>query len=77
VEILQLIYRDEIGHVRIGNYWFRYICEERELNMVDTFRELVDKYLKGGLCAPFNWQARLEAGFEAAELKEMEQSIPQ
>ena len=77
VEILQLIYRDEIGHVRIGNYWFRYICEERELNMVDTFRELVDKYLKGGLRAPFNWQARLEAGFEAAELKAMEQSIPQ
>ncbi len=77
VEILQLIYRDEIGHVRIGNHWFRYICEARNLNLVDTFRELVDQYLKGGLRAPFNWEARLEAGFEEAELKAMEQSIRQ
>jgi uncharacterized ferritin-like protein (DUF455 family) len=77
VEILQLIYRDEIGHVRIGNHWFRYICEARNLNLVDTFRELVDQYLKGGLRAPFNWEARLEAGFEETELKAMEQSIRQ
>ena len=75
VEILQVIYRDEIGHVRIGNHWFRYLCEARDLNLIDTFRELVDQYLKGGLRAPFNWEARLEAGFEAAELKTMEQSM--
>jgi len=75
VEILQVIYHDEIGHVRIGNHWFRYLCEARDLNLIDTFRELVDQYLKGGLRAPFNWEARLEAGFEAAELKTMEQSM--
>ncbi len=75
VEILQVIYGDEIGHVRIGNHWFRYLCEQRGLNLTDTFRELVDIYLKGNLRGPFNWPARLEAGFEAAELKAMEQDI--
>jgi len=75
VEILQVIYRDEIGHVRIGNHWFRYLCEQRGLNLSDTFRELVDIYLQGKLRGPFNWPARLEAGFEAAELKSMEQEI--
>ena len=69
VEILQVIYHDEIGHVRIGNHWFRFICDERNLNPVDTFSQLVDQYLKGGLRTPFNWEARLEAGFEDAELK--------
>ena len=75
VEILQVIYADEIGHVRIGNHWFRYLCEQRGINLTDTFRGLVDFYLKGGLRGPFNWPARLEAGFEAAELKAMEQEI--
>jgi len=77
VEILQVIYGDEIGHVRIGNHWFRYLCEQRGLNLTNTFRELVDIYLKGNLRGPFNWPARLEAGFEAAELKAMEQEIAQ
>jgi uncharacterized ferritin-like protein (DUF455 family) len=75
VDILEVIYRDEVGHVRIGNHWFRYLCQQRGLDLIDTFRELVDSYLGGGLRGPFNWKARLEAGFEAAELKAMEQEL--
>jgi uncharacterized ferritin-like protein (DUF455 family) len=75
VEILEVIYRDEIGHVRIGNYWFQYLCEERRLDSAESFRKLVETYLEGNLRGPFNWQARIEAGFEAAELKTMEQGI--
>jgi uncharacterized ferritin-like protein (DUF455 family) len=75
VDILEVIYRDEVGHVRIGNHWFRYLCQQRGLDLIDTFRELVDSYLGGILRGPFNWKARLEAGFEAAELKAMEQEI--
>lgn len=73
VEILQEIYRDEIGHVRIGNYWFHNLCSERQLDAIDTFRGLVEIYLKGKLRGPFNWPARLQAGFETGELKAMEQ----
>ncbi len=75
VDILEVIYHDGVGHVRIGNHWFRYLCQQRGLDLIDTFRELVDSYLGGNLRGPFNWQARLEAGFEAAELKAMEQEI--
>ena len=75
VDILEVIYRDEVGHVRIGNHWFRYLCQQRGLDSIDTFRELVDSYLGGNLRGPFNWPARLEAGFEAAELKAMEREI--
>ena len=75
VDILEVIYRDEVGHVRIGNHWFRFLCQQRGLDLIDTFRELIDCYLGGNLRGPFNWQARLEAGFEAAELRAMEQEI--
>jgi uncharacterized ferritin-like protein (DUF455 family) len=75
VDILEVIYHDEVGHVRIGNYWFRFLCQQRGLDLIDTFHELIDCYLGGNLRGPFNWQARLEAGFEAAELRAMEQEI--
>jgi uncharacterized ferritin-like protein (DUF455 family) len=75
VDILEVIYRDEVGHVRIGNHWFRFLCQQRGLDLIDTFRELIDSYLGVNLRGPFNWQARLEAGFEAAELRAMEQEI--
>jgi uncharacterized ferritin-like protein (DUF455 family) len=42
VEILQVIYGDEVGHVRIGNFWYHYLCQQRRLDAIDTFRELVD-----------------------------------
>ncbi len=75
VDILEVIYRDEIGHVRIGNHWYHYLCELRELDSAATFRSLVDEYLKGKLRGPFNWPARLEAGFEESELKALERSF--
>lgn len=30
-KILDVILRDEIGHVAIGNRWYRYLCEQRQL----------------------------------------------
>ena len=72
VEILKVIYADEIGHVSIGNFWFYYLCEQRELEPISTFQILIDKYLGGKLRGPFNWPARLEAGFNSSELKALE-----
>ncbi len=73
VEILEVIYRDEIGHVRIGNYWFHRLCEEQGLDAELTFRELIGLYMGGKLRGPFNRPARLEAGFRQAELEALEQ----
>ena len=75
VDILEVIYRDEIGHVRIGNHWYHYLCKQRGLDSALIFRSLVDRYLKGKLRGPFNWPARLEAGFEESELNALEQSL--
>jgi uncharacterized ferritin-like protein (DUF455 family) len=75
VSILERIYRDEIGHVRIGNYWYQRLCEERGLAPQATFRELLDEYMEGSLRGPFNWPARLEAGFAEGELEALEQGL--
>lgn len=75
VEILEIIYRDEVGHVRIGNHWYHQLCAQQELDATKTFRELIEFYMGGKLRGPFNWAARIEAGFEAAELGALEQNI--
>ena len=71
-EILEIIYRDEIGHVRVGNEWFRFLCARQGVDPARSFRDLVARYLHGRLRGPFNWPARLEAGFDAAELEALE-----
>ena len=72
VAILQIIYQEEIGHVAIGNRWYHYCCQQRGLEPKKTFRQLVDDYFPGKLRGPFNWPARLAAGFEEDELAELE-----
>jgi len=72
VAILEVIYRDEIGHVRIGNDWFGYLCREQGIDPRTTFAALVDEHLGGRLRGPFNRPARLEAGFDEAELDALE-----
>ena len=66
--ILQRIYTDEITHVEVGNRWFRHVCECRELDGREVFRDLLrgpnSAYLRG----PYNREARLLAGFDEAEL---------
>ncbi len=60
--IVGIIYQDEIGHVRIGNYWFRFLCKSNGLDPVSTFRALVEKHFTGRLKPPFNDSARESAG---------------
>jgi uncharacterized ferritin-like protein (DUF455 family) len=75
VEILEIIYRDEVEHVRIGNYWYQQLCAQQELDASETFYELIKHYMGGKLRGPFNWPARLEAGFRADELSALEKGF--
>ena len=75
VEILEIIYRDEVEHVRIGNHWYHQLCVQQELDADETFRGLIKFYMGGKLRGPFNWPARIEAGFQAAELSALEQDF--
>lgn len=68
---LEIIQRDEIGHVAIGNHWYKYLCEQRNLNYRDTFKELIQKYMKGSLRGPFDEIARMQAGFTAQEIEDL------
>lgn len=69
--ILDVILRDEIGHVAIGNHWFRYLCGLAGRDPVPTYRELAEQYRAPRLRGPFNFDARRSAGFEPAELDEL------
>ena len=69
VEILHIILRDEVGHVRIGSKWFHYCCEQRGLEPKATFIRLIKDYMQGSLRGPFNEEARLQAGFSEQELE--------
>ncbi len=66
--VLEIILRDEVGHVEIGSRWFRYFCKQRGLEPDSTYKELLQKYMKGKLRQPFNEEARKAAGFSDGEL---------
>jgi uncharacterized ferritin-like protein (DUF455 family) len=66
--ILDIILRDEIGHVAIGNYWFNWLCNEQKLESISTFKHLCQQYSAPKLKPPFNLEARRLAGFSEAEL---------
>ncbi len=68
VEILDVILRDEIGHVGIGNHWYRWLCAQRGLDPIATYPELAATYGAPRLRGPFNLEARRSAGFDDAEL---------
>ena len=65
-EILETIYRDEIGHVHIGRRWFGFACACRGLEPAQAWRDFVGVYFKGALKPPFNTQARNAANMPAA-----------
>lgn len=68
VAILDIILRDEIGHVAIGNHWYNWLCQRDGHEPVAYFRQLQVQYDAPKLRAPFNSAARLKAGFTQLEL---------
>ena len=66
--LLDLILRDEIGHVATGNRWYKWLCEVRGLEPVACYSELSRHYQAPKLRGPFNLEARRAAGFDEAEL---------
>jgi uncharacterized ferritin-like protein (DUF455 family) len=67
-EILDIILRDEIGHVAIGNYWFNWLCEQRSLEPIACYETLATQYSAPAMRKPLNIEARRKAGFTEEEL---------
>lgn len=73
--ILDIILRDEIGHVAIGNRWYRHLCSERGLAARATYVALSRQYEAPVLRGPFNLDARRQAGFTDEELADFQPAI--
>ncbi|MGO4389763.1 ferritin-like domain-containing protein [Variovorax sp. M-6] len=72
--ILDIILRDEVGHVAIGNRWYRWLCERDGLDPIAHYRVLYRRHEAPRLRAPFNLEARALAGFTDEELLGLQQS---
>jgi len=72
VEVLDIILRDEIGHVEIGTRWFRYHCQQRGLDSEKIFADLLKQYMNGAVRGPFHYAARKQAGFTESEMNMLE-----
>ena len=68
VAILDIILRDEVGHVAIGNHWYRWLCERDGLDPMAHYAVLTERYKAPKLRPPFNQEARRKAGFTAEEM---------
>jgi uncharacterized ferritin-like protein (DUF455 family) len=73
VAVLDIILRDEVGHVRIGNHWYGWLCARQGLDPVAHYQVLTEQYQAPRLRAPFNEAARLAAGFSAVELAALQE----
>lgn len=67
--ILDLILREEVGHVAIGNQWYRWLCERDGLDPRSHYLQVAREHRAPRLKPPFNLDARRRAGFTEAELE--------
>ncbi len=70
VAVLDVILRDEIGHVAVGNHWFHWLCQRQGLDPVEHDQSLQERHRAPRLKPPFNVQARRLAGFTEAEMQQ-------
>jgi uncharacterized ferritin-like protein (DUF455 family) len=67
-EVLDIILRDEVGHVAIGNRWYRWLCAREGLDPVAHYPLLAAQYGAPRPKGPFNLPARRAAGFVEEEI---------
>jgi len=71
IEMLNIIYEEEIDHVLKGDRWFKYICEQENKNE-DIYFEILERYDLLDKHRPYvNVKARKEAGFSCVEIKKL------
>ncbi len=73
VEILDVILRDEVGHVAVGNRWYGWLCVQHGIEPLSHYRRLAREHSAPRLKPPFNDTARRAAGFSQAELDALQQ----
>jgi uncharacterized ferritin-like protein (DUF455 family) len=73
IEILSIIYREEIDHVLKGDKWFKYLCQ-RENKSPELYFEILERYdLLSNHRPHLNAKGRKEAGFTEEEIARLRQ----
>ncbi|GAB4482994.1 MAG: ferritin-like domain-containing protein [Burkholderiaceae bacterium] len=75
--VIDVILRDEIEHVAIGNRWFAWLCARRGVPVGPTYERLCREHGAPRPRGPLNLAARRAAGFGEDELAAMARSRPQ
>ncbi len=71
--LLEIIFADEIGHVAIGDYWFRTLCQQRGIaDPIAHYLTLLAAYGVSPPRPPFQGAARQQAGFSDTEINRWE-----
>ncbi len=70
IETLELILKEEVSHVKKGDYWFKWACKKEGIDPKEYFN-IVERILPGSKKKkPFvNIKARQKAGFSCDELR--------
>jgi uncharacterized ferritin-like protein (DUF455 family) len=76
VRILGVILRDEVGHVAVGNRWYRWLCARDGLDPVSHYTLLAARHGAPVPKGPFNLEARAAAGFTVDELDALDAAAP-
>lgn len=71
-DVLDIIYRDEVGHVQIGTRWYAHLCEQRGLEPMGLFRNLLRRFDMFIFRGYVNLEARERAGFSQFEMAMLE-----
>ncbi len=75
VSLLTRILMDEVGHVKIGSYWFKQLCQQSDQSHEAKFKELIIEHYNGKPKGPFNRELRRRAGFSDNEIDWLENRI--
>jgi uncharacterized ferritin-like protein (DUF455 family) len=70
--ILEVVLREEVGHVLIGSRWFHQLCANRGLDPAEAFTDAIRKHFQGRtrpITDATSRQLRLQAGFREDELQ--------
>jgi uncharacterized ferritin-like protein (DUF455 family) len=68
---LEVIYKEEIDHVRKGDKWFKHLCNSNNLDANATYKAIIEKFNLKSRASQYNVEARKEAGFSCEELLDL------
>lgn len=75
IAALEVIYTEEIGHVKKGNKWYNRLAQERGVDPMEFFKDLIKQYDMFVFRGYVNLEGRIEAGFTKFELELLQKFV--